>query len=173
MLLLLVHLKSYFYKMVSTQFQERLQHFQEKSKALKASSTQYAWGRSFFFVACTVGVVMAADAGSEIALLTFLLVFIAGFTLVLRKHQAVKKALKFNEQLVQINQEELNRLAGNYNDFDPGHEFTAPHHPYHIDLEWLLFAIPAVLVVLIAIATVSYQSMRAALADPIKSLRYE
>ena len=46
-------------------------------------------------------------------------------------------------------------------------------YPYHIDLGWLLFAIPAVLVVLIAIATVSYQSMRAALANPVKSLRYE
>lgn len=121
--------------MVSVQFQERFWHFQQKSKALKASSTQYAWGRSFFFVACTVAVVMAADAGSEIALLSSLMVFITGFTLLLRKHQAVKKALKFNEQLVQINREELNRLAGNYNDFDPGDEFTAPCHPYHIDLD--------------------------------------
>ena len=46
-------------------------------------------------------------------------------------------------------------------------------YAYHIDLGWLLFAIPALLVVVIALATVSYQSMRAALANPVKSLRYE
>jgi len=44
---------------------------------------------------------------------------------------------------------------------------------YRIDLSWWIFALAAVLAVVIAVATVSYQSIRAALTDPIQSLGYE
>ncbi|MFY0594107.1 ABC transporter permease [Roseivirga sp.] len=44
---------------------------------------------------------------------------------------------------------------------------------FRIDLNWYLFAIPAVLVLLIALATVSFQTARAARANPVDSLRYE
>ena len=44
---------------------------------------------------------------------------------------------------------------------------------FRIDLYWYLFALPAVLVLLVALATVSFQTARAARANPIESLRYE
>jgi len=44
---------------------------------------------------------------------------------------------------------------------------------YRIDVQWWLFAIAAVLAVLIAFITVSYQAVRAAMANPTKSLRSE
>lgn len=44
---------------------------------------------------------------------------------------------------------------------------------YRIDLAWWIFALSAVVALVIAVATVSYQSIRAALTDPIESLRYE
>lgn len=44
---------------------------------------------------------------------------------------------------------------------------------YRIEIGPGLFVLTGVLVVLIALLTVSYQSIRAALADPVKSLRYE
>ena len=44
---------------------------------------------------------------------------------------------------------------------------------YRIDLAWWIFALAAVTALFIALATVSYQSIRAALTDPIESLRYE
>ena len=44
---------------------------------------------------------------------------------------------------------------------------------YRIDLSWWIFALAAVTALFIAVATVSYQSIRAALTDPIESLRYE
>jgi len=47
-------------------------------------------------------------------------------------------------------------------------EFT-----YRIDIGWMVFAIAAVLAVLISILTVSHQSMKAALSNPVKSLRSE
>ncbi|HEV3327728.1 MAG TPA: ABC transporter permease [Puia sp.] len=44
---------------------------------------------------------------------------------------------------------------------------------YHIAIGWTVFAFSGTLAVLIAVLTVSYQSIRAALANPVKSLRTE
>ncbi len=44
---------------------------------------------------------------------------------------------------------------------------------YHIGLAWWAFGLAAVLALLIAFVTISLQSMRAALANPVEALRYE
>ncbi|WP_286756548.1 ABC transporter permease [Roseivirga sp. UBA838] len=44
---------------------------------------------------------------------------------------------------------------------------------FRIDLYWYIFALPAVLVLTIALLTVSFQTFRAAKSNPVKSLRYE
>lgn len=47
------------------------------------------------------------------------------------------------------------------------------NYPYRISLSWSLFASGALLVILIALITVSFQAIKAALANPVKSLRTE
>lgn len=47
------------------------------------------------------------------------------------------------------------------------------HYPYRISLSWWLFASAAVLVVIIALVTVSFQAIKTAIANPVKSLRTE
>lgn len=47
------------------------------------------------------------------------------------------------------------------------------HYPYRVALSWWLFASAGVLVILIALITVSFQSVKAALTNPVKSLRTE
>ena len=44
---------------------------------------------------------------------------------------------------------------------------------YKIDIEWWMFALAGLLTVGIALLTVSYQSIKAALSNPVKSLRTE
>ncbi|AUD03406.1 ABC transporter permease [Spirosoma pollinicola] len=44
---------------------------------------------------------------------------------------------------------------------------------YHIDIEWWVFVVAGLLAVGIALLTVSFQSIRAALMNPVKSLRSE
>lgn len=44
---------------------------------------------------------------------------------------------------------------------------------YHVSIGWTVFAITGILAVLIAVATVSFQAIKAALANPIDSLRNE
>ena len=47
------------------------------------------------------------------------------------------------------------------------------NYPYRITLNWITFAIAALLVTLIALLTISFQSIKAAFANPAKSLRTE
>jgi putative ABC transport system permease protein len=44
---------------------------------------------------------------------------------------------------------------------------------YRIDIEWWVFALAGLLSIVISLATVSYQAIRAALANPVRSLRSE
>jgi putative ABC transport system permease protein len=45
--------------------------------------------------------------------------------------------------------------------------------PYRIAISWWLFASAGILVMLIALFTISFQSIKAAIANPVKSLRME
>jgi putative ABC transport system permease protein len=47
------------------------------------------------------------------------------------------------------------------------------NYAFHIQLHWWLFAVPLAAVLLIALATVSYQTIKAARLNPVKALRYE
>lgn len=47
------------------------------------------------------------------------------------------------------------------------------NYPYRITLSGLMFVLEAFFVVLIALVTISFQSIKAAIADPVKSLRSE
>jgi putative ABC transport system permease protein len=45
--------------------------------------------------------------------------------------------------------------------------------PYRITISWWLFAIAALMVIMIALVTISFQAIKAAIANPVKSLRTE
>lgn len=47
------------------------------------------------------------------------------------------------------------------------------NYPYRVSLSWWMFASAALLVILIALATISFQAIKAAVANPVKSLRTE
>ena len=47
------------------------------------------------------------------------------------------------------------------------------NYPYRIEMSWWLFASAGILVMLIALLTVSFQSIKAAVANPMKNLRTE
>jgi putative ABC transport system permease protein len=44
---------------------------------------------------------------------------------------------------------------------------------YRVNIGWYLFAITGVLALLVALAAISFQAVRAALANPVESLRSE
>lgn len=46
-------------------------------------------------------------------------------------------------------------------------------YPYHVNIQWQVFVFAAFLSFIISVLTVSYQSIKAAIANPVKSLRTE
>jgi ABC-type antimicrobial peptide transport system permease subunit len=46
-------------------------------------------------------------------------------------------------------------------------------YPYHVSIQWWVFATAGLLSMLIAVVTVSFQAIRAAIANPSRSLRSE
>jgi putative ABC transport system permease protein len=44
---------------------------------------------------------------------------------------------------------------------------------YRIDMQWWVFAAAALMAIVIAFITVSYQAIKAAIANPVESLRSE
>ena len=46
-------------------------------------------------------------------------------------------------------------------------------YAYHVSLNWLMFLVPAILILLIALVVISWQIIKAALVNPVKSLRTE
>ena len=46
-------------------------------------------------------------------------------------------------------------------------------YPYHVNIQWQVFAIAGLLSFLISVITVSYQAIKAAVTNPVKSLRTE
>ncbi len=46
-------------------------------------------------------------------------------------------------------------------------------YPYHVSIQWWVFIMSGLLSVIIALLTVSYQAIKAAVANPVKSLRTE
>lgn len=46
-------------------------------------------------------------------------------------------------------------------------------YEYHIELSWIVFVLSAILAVIITVCTVSFQAIKAALTNPVKSLRSE
>jgi putative ABC transport system permease protein len=47
------------------------------------------------------------------------------------------------------------------------------NYPYRINITWKIFAVAGLLVLIVALATVSFQAIKAAIANPVKSLRTE
>jgi predicted permease len=46
-------------------------------------------------------------------------------------------------------------------------------YEYRVNIQWWMFALPAIIAVVIALITVSFQAIKAAIANPVKSLRTE
>jgi putative ABC transport system permease protein len=44
---------------------------------------------------------------------------------------------------------------------------------YRVSISWIVFAAAGIIAILIAMITISFQSVKAALANPVKSLRTE
>jgi hypothetical protein len=57
------------------------------------------------------------------------------FIWLVKRASLVKRQIRHLELLVEINQQEIRALTGDFNDFETGDEFIDYHHPYSYDLD--------------------------------------
>jgi hypothetical protein len=63
------------------------------------------------------------------------LLLLATFLLLIKKYIQTEKQLLYYQRLAKINRDEISALNRDLSAFDPGNEFTDPHHDYSYDLD--------------------------------------
>ena len=118
-----------------TTFLDRQEQFLQKEQASQRLHNQFAFWRLIWFAGSIIVVWLLGRLDQQLAAGGALLVGLAGFLILLKKHQAVRRERDLNHQLVFINQDEVARLKRQYLRPETGSEFANPTHYYSGDLD--------------------------------------
>jgi len=72
---------------------------------------------------------------NEILAFSISFIFLIAFFFLIKKYIQTEKQLLYYQQLAKINRDEISALNRDLSSFDPGSEFTDPHHDYSYDLD--------------------------------------
>ena len=75
------------------------------------------------------------NAYSNILAIVASMLLLSSFLFLIKLFIKTEKKMEFYQRLVEINQNEAGALKRNFSPFDPGNEFTDPHHDYSFDLD--------------------------------------
>ncbi len=115
------------YQLLSTQYQS---DFNVKKQQLRLISLAR--------LVCFIGIFLAIYYLNPInKMLAFglAILFLAAFLFLIKKYIQTEMKVLFFERLIQINSDEIKAIHRDFNPFDPGNEFTDPHHDYSYDLD--------------------------------------
>ncbi|RYC66936.1 MutS-related protein [Spirosoma sordidisoli] len=116
-------------------FSKRQQDFIQVQQAAQRQYNQLAIGRLIWFISAVVAVWVLARADQSAAAVVVLVVGLAGFLVLLKRHQAVRRDRDLARKKAFINQDELARLDRQYLRTDTGDTFAHTTHPYTHDLD--------------------------------------
>lgn len=116
-------------------YEKRIQLFKTKAEAYAGQHTRLSWIRTLLFLLFVVGIVYFANQQNSDALLLTGLIFGIAFPLLVRYHNRLKKERFHVDSLVQINEEEIDRLSGKLKGKEKGEQFDEAAHPYTGDLD--------------------------------------
>lgn len=115
-------------------YQKRISLLQDKLGQLQQLSNRYVALRLIFFLAIPLCIYLFFNTLS-LAVISALLCF-AAFLFVVRKSIDVKNQVKFNKALVEINENELKVLHGDFSAFNDGNAFKNPQHAFTYDMDF-------------------------------------
>lgn len=121
--------------MSETTFLQRQQQFSQAEKDAQQKHNQFAFWRLLCFIITTVSVWILIRIDQQLAAIATLLIGVAIYLVLLKKHQAVKRERDLNHQLAFINQDELARLGRQYLRSETGEQFSSSAHHYTGDLD--------------------------------------
>ncbi|GAB2570033.1 MutS-related protein [Spirosoma areae] len=118
-----------------TLFHERQQKFSQAEQAAQRRYNQLAFWRLVLFIASVTTVWVCIRLNEQLYAIIVLIIGVAVFLILLKKHQSVRRERDLNHQLVFINQDEAARLKRQYLRPETGEEFASPTHYYSGDLD--------------------------------------
>lgn len=113
----------------------RQQRFTQAEQAAQRQHNQLAFWRLVWFTGSAIAVWLLSRLDEQLMATAALLIGIAGFLILLKKHQRVRHERDLNRQLVFINQDETARLKRQYLRPETGEQFASPTHHYSGDLD--------------------------------------
>lgn len=115
-------------------YQQRLEELQAQLKKLQQRKSSFAWLRLGAIIAIIAGFYLLWSLGViYVIIASVLLLFI--FTRLIYADLKNQSKIEHTNHLIQINEDELKALAGDYYDFDSGTEHIPKEHPYANDLD--------------------------------------
>jgi DNA mismatch repair ATPase MutS len=121
--------------MEPTQFyQKRLEELKADLKKLQHRKSSFAWLRLGAIIAIIAGFYLLWSIGIiYVIIASAILIFI--FTRLIYADLKNHSKIEHCNQLIEVNENELKSLAGDYYDFDAGNEHIPKEHPYANDLD--------------------------------------
>lgn len=131
-------------------YTERIKFFGTEANGFRKKSDRVAVARLVLFLAMIVSawyfIRERQPAGLPVPLL-----FLAGFLWLVRQAVAIRRKIRFLGILIEINEQEILTLEGDYTPFATGDEYSDYHHPYTYDLD--IFGIHSIYRMVIRAAT--------------------
>ena len=118
-----------------TIFSQRQQQFIQAKQTAQRHYNQLAFWRLVWFIGSVFAVWLLIRLDEQLAAAAGILIGIAGFLVLLKKHQRVRRARDLHHQLIFINQDEAARLKRQYLRPEMGEQFADPTHHYSGDLD--------------------------------------
>lgn len=116
-------------------FTDNLATYAAEERRFAGRHSLIGWLRVLLFLAGAGGAWWLFRHDENLAGAIWLVVSYALFMLMMRWHGRVGYQLRQRQLLRRINQEELDRLAGQLSGFDAGQRYADPQHPYTADLD--------------------------------------
>ena len=115
-------------------YQELASQYQSDFDANKKKLRLLSIARFFSFIGI-IPTYYYLHPESEILAFAASILLLASFLFLIKKFILTEKQMLFYQRLVEINQNEIGALSKNFSPFDPGNEFSDPHHAYSFDLD--------------------------------------
>lgn len=119
----------------ATIFEQRQQTFLQQQEAAQRRHDRLAMVRLVWFAGSAVAVWGLAQAGQALAAIAVLLVGIAGFMVLLTRHQRIRAERERARHLAFVNEDEGARLRRQYRRSETGASYATPTHAYAADLD--------------------------------------
>ncbi|RRO16392.1 MutS-related protein [Flavobacteriaceae bacterium 14752] len=114
-------------------YQSLIKTFEQKKQKLRSKRLRLSLIRLIVFLTCLAGIYLFWS--TTLLVVGFVFVFILAFIVLVKMHAECNRELKKIKLLIEINQNEIKALDGNYNHFKNGVAYKNPEHAFAEDID--------------------------------------